>query len=156
MTDCFENVKKMKRNQYNNHNIKHSKLKPTIMIEIKYNHLISGNQYVIQKKDYTTYDVDPHIDVVGIFISNTYRHCSPNPFPKFGSFKFIHYDVSTRYVEEFYDSYEFLFYEFPLQYLQDIRDYEYKPKIIPTLKTLSKLQLVTEEIRISRMYDGLF
>jgi hypothetical protein len=39
-------------------------------------------------------------------------------------------------------------------YLQEIRDY--KPKKIPRLHSLAKLQLSTEEIRIAREYDGIF
>ena len=39
-------------------------------------------------------------------------------------------------------------------YLQEIRDT--KPKKFPTLHSLVKYQLSTEEIRIAKMYDGLF
>ena len=39
-------------------------------------------------------------------------------------------------------------------YLQEIRDY--KPKKFPSLHSLAKYQLSTEEIRGIRMYDGLF
>jgi hypothetical protein len=46
------------------------------------------------------------------------------------------------------------FYEFPLQYLHNIQ--EYTPKKIPSLHSLVKYQLSTEEIRIAREYDGMF
>ena len=49
----------------------------------------------------------------------------------------------------------FTYYELEPLCLQEIR--EYTPNKIPTLHSLAKYQLSTEEIRVSRtMYDGLF
>ncbi len=47
----------------------------------------------------------------------------------------------------------YTFYDLTL-YLKEIR--EYTPKKIPSLHSLVKYQLSTEEIRIAREYDGVF
>ena len=49
----------------------------------------------------------------------------------------------------------YMFYELST-FLQEICDYTHTPRKIPSLHTLTKYQLTTEEIRFARMYDGLF
>jgi hypothetical protein len=149
MMGYFEDVKKMKQNK----TLIQTNKQINKMRQVNWDKLERGKKYIIEKicpysgctnrkigkylyakLDYTVYFIH--------FIELENLPCDILP-SSMGTSKFNDFSSLCH-----------IFYEFPLQYLQDIC--EYTPKTIPTLKTLSKIQLVTEEIRISRMYDGLF
>jgi hypothetical protein len=75
-------------------------------------------------------------------------------------FKNIIHLIEPQNNEDYDDYYGLYIYGFNYvycelsPYLQEIRDT--KPKKIPSLQSLVKYQLSTEEIRIAREYDGMF
>ena len=113
------------------------------MREIIWENLERDKQYYIVKNK----SMDKFSEkIIGTFKynSNTFA----NPIASFSILQFPKYSI-----HEFH-TFSYRFYEIPFQYIQEICDYI--PKKIPSLHTLTKYQLTTEEIRFARMYDGLF